>query len=92
MSIKALILPESTGISGVAELRTTLFERIDGAAGASVEVDCSVVRSIDAASLQCLLVAHRKAQDTGCILVLANPSQDFRRYADYVGLGALLLA
>ena len=92
MSAPSLTLPESTGIAGVAALRTSLFDLIDEVAGSAVELDCSAVRSIDAASLQCLLVARRKAQGAGGTLVLARPSEDFRRYVAYVGLGAELLS
>ena len=92
MSGPILTLPESTGIAGVAALRTALFELVDGVAGSPVELDCSAVRSIDAASMQCLLVARRKAASAGGTLVLARPSEDFRRCVAYVGLGAELLA
>ena len=91
MSEQALILPESAGIADVAALRETLFTLIDEGAGASLTVDCSAVRSIDAASLQCLLVARRKAQAAGGTLALANPSEDFKRYVSYVGLSADLI-
>ena len=92
MSAEPLILAEATGIAGVAVLRDAVFERIKEAPGSAIEIDCSAVRSIDAASLQCLLVARGKALAAGGGLVLRNPSEDFIRYTSYVGLTAELLS
>ena len=86
-----LTLPEVTNIAGVAALYETLRERLSSADNVSLVVDCSAVRSIDAASLQCLLLASKEAMRRGGRLELAEPSADFRRYADYVGLASELI-
>lgn len=91
MADESLTLPEITNIAGVAALYAALSERIQAASGASVVVDCGEVRTIDAASLQCLLMARRSADKAGCELQLRPTSEDFERYLDYVGLRAQLL-
>lgn len=92
MAAEPLTLAEITNIAGVAELHAALNERIRAAPGASLVVDCSAVRTIDAASMQCLLMARRNAQKAGGELQLQPVSEDFERYVDYVGLRAHLLA
>ena len=91
MADEPLTLSETTNIAGVAALHTALSERIDAANGAALVVDCSAVRTIDAASLQCLLMAKRLAEHAGGTLELRSASEDFERYVDYVGLRAQLL-
>jgi anti-anti-sigma factor len=89
--MEPLTLPEVTNIAGVAALHALLRERLVAADKAPLVVDCSAVRSIDAASLQCLLNTSREASRLGGRLELAGVSADFRRYADYVGLAAELI-
>jgi len=92
MATEALTLSEITNIAGVADLHAALSERLAAADGAALVVDCSAVRTIDAASLQCLLMARRLAEKAGGGLELRQVSEDFERYVDYVGLRAHLLS
>ena len=61
--MEPLSLPEVTNIAGVGALHELLRERLGAADKAPLTVDCSAVRSIDAASLQCLLIASRDSAD-----------------------------
>lgn len=88
---KSLALPESTHIAAVADLQVAISNLLEGE-GAAVEVDCSAVKSIDAAVLQCLLVNRRVAAASGKRLRLVQASEDFRRIAAYIGLVDELLA
>ena len=92
MATETLTLSEITNIAGVAGLHATLSERIQTADGEILVVDCSAVRTIDAASLQCLLMARRQAKQAGGDLELRPVSEDFERYVDYVGLRDQLLS
>jgi len=89
--MEPLSLPEVTNIAGVGALHQLLRERLAAADKAPLIVDCSAVHSIDAASLQCLLIASREAARLGGRLELAGASDDFRRYAGYVGLASELI-
>lgn len=89
---RTLTLAESTGIGAVADLQVALLNLLDTGEATEVEVDCSAVRSIDAAVLQCLLVLARTAPSGGKRLRLVRPSEDFRRIAAYVGLVDELVA
>lgn len=91
MAAEPLTLAEITNIAGVSALHTALSERIQATPGATIVVDCSAVRTIDAASMQCLLMARRNAEKAGGRLQLQPVSEDFERYVDYVGLRAHLL-
>lgn len=91
MSEKLLTLGESVQIAGVAELSAALAALL-AATEPSIEVDCSAVRAIDGASLQCLLAARRDARLSGGDLQLVRPSEDFLRYAGYLGLTAELIS
>jgi|LNFM01.1.fsa_nt_gb anti-anti-sigma regulatory factor len=86
MTSKALALAESTNIAGVGDLQVALANLLEEADTAGVDVDCSAVRSVDAAVLQCLLFNGRVANAAGKALRIVNPSEDFRRIAGYVGL------
>ncbi|MGE3772347.1 MAG: STAS domain-containing protein [Gammaproteobacteria bacterium] len=88
---KSLALAESTHIAAVADLQVALANLLESA-DAAVEVDCSAVKSIDAAVLQCLLFNRRVAAASGKRLALVQASEDFRRIAAYVGLVEELLA
>lgn len=88
---KSLALAESVTIAAVADLQVALANLLESGEPA-VEVNCSAVRSIDAAVLQCLLVNRRVAAAGGRRLDLVQPSEDFRRIAAYVGLVDELLA
>ena len=90
MAIEALTLSETTNIAGVADLHAALSARLEAADGAALVVDCSAVRTIDAASLQCLLMAKKRAEKAGVHFELRQASEDFDRYVDYVGLRAHL--
>jgi anti-anti-sigma factor len=92
MAAETLTLSEITNIAGVAGLHATLSERIQAADGELLVVDCSEVRTIDAASLQCLLMARRQAKKAGGDLQLRPVSEDFERNVDYVGLRVHLLS
>ena len=88
MTSKALALAESTTIAGVGDLQVALANLLEEADATGVEVDCSAVRSVDAAVLQCLLFHGRVAAAAGKALHIVNPSEDFNRIAGYVGLTA----
>lgn len=93
MSESQLTLGETVQIAGVSALSVMLGALLDATeSGGIVVVDCSAVRSIDAATLQCLLMARRHARASGGDLQLAQPSDDFLRYAGYVGLTAELIS
>lgn len=89
---KVLALAESTNIAAVADLQVALSNLLEAPDAAVVDVDCSAVRSIDAAVLQCLLVNRRVAAAAGKQLRIARPSDDFVRIAAYVGLVDALAA
>ncbi|HMM76002.1 MAG TPA: STAS domain-containing protein [Gammaproteobacteria bacterium] len=88
---KSLALPESIHIAAVADLQVAIANLLE-TEDAAVEIDCSAVKSIDAAVLQCLLVNRRAAAARGTRLKLVQASEDFRRIAAYVGLVEELLA
>ena len=83
---KTLMLAENAGIANVADLQVALTNLLEAEGAGLVEVDCSAVRSIDAAVLQCLLVNSRLAVANGKRLRVMQPSADFQRIAAYVGL------
>ncbi len=89
---KSLSLAESATIAIVADLQVALANLLETAEVDAVDVDCSAVKSIDAAVLQCLLVNRRVAAANGKHLRLVQPSDDFRRIAAYVGLVDDLIA
>ena len=84
-------LPEVAGIADVGELSLALRTLLTRSGGPELRIDCSAVRIVDAATLQCLLAARRAASAAGVSLRLVEPSEDFRRYAGYCGLSAQLL-
>ena len=86
MASKSLSLAESTSIAAVGDLQVALANLLEDPDATGVDVDCSAVRSIDAAVLQCLLVNGRSAIAAGKTLRVVNPSVDFSRIAGYVGL------
>lgn len=88
---KTLSLAEGSNIANVADLQVALANLLEAEDAQVVEVDCSAVRSIDCAVLQCLLVNLRAAASRGKALRCVRPSEDFTRIAAYVGLeGALV--
>ncbi len=88
---QSLALAESTNIAAVADLQVAIANLLESGS-ATVEIDCSAVRSIDTAVLQCLLVNRRVAAAGGRRLQFVQASDDFRRIAAYVGLVDELLA
>ncbi len=86
MSSKSLTLAESNGVAAVSDLQVALANLLEDSDTTGIDVDCSAVRSVDAAVLQCLLLNRRNAAAAGKDLRIFNPSADFSRIAGYVGL------
>ncbi len=78
-------------INDVAALKDQLLTVLGGADGDVVQIDCSAVEGIDAASFQVLVAARTYAAERDLDLKFVNPSQDFLSSADYVGARELLI-
>lgn len=81
-----LALSETANIASAADLQVAISNLLETGPASPVEIDCSAVRSIDAAVLQCLIVNVRLAATGGNSLRCVRPSEDFLRIAAYVGL------
>ncbi len=81
-----LALSETANIASAADLQVAISNLLEAGAATRLEIDCSAVRSIDAAVLQCLIVNARVAERGGKSLHCVRPSEDFMRIAAYVGL------
>lgn len=88
LSAQVIRLPDALRIGAIRDLHAMLREAID--AQGCVTLDAAAVQTADTAALQLLYAFVRDGRDRGVQIVWEAPTENLRRDAERLGLGARL--